>query len=231
MARNPLLARLPRFHRGTFALFLVAAIGSALLADQPIARELVLTPARVLAGETLWAPLTANFVFPDASVGLVIGTLFVQWFLGGQLEGFWGTKKYLLLVVGCGLFGHVVTVALGALVPSVAQTPVGGATAMDLAAVAAFGVVFGKRPLSIGGVIPLSSRGLAALIAGLAVVSPLVRGAPWPVVVPWLAAMLAALALTTQPWRRLRSSGKLGGSKNKRRAHLEVVRPDRELLN
>jgi membrane associated rhomboid family serine protease len=231
VATNPLLARLPRFRRGAFSIFLLTAICSALLADQPIARDLVLLPDRVMAGETLWAPFTALVVFPDASVGLVLGTLFIQWFLGGHLEDFWGTKKYLAFVIGCALFGHAVSIGLGALVDEVGSTPLGGATAMDLAAVSAFGVVFGKRPLSLAGVVPLSSRGLAALIAALAVVSPLVRGAPWPVVLPWLAAILAALAVTTQPWRRLRSSGKLGGRKNGRRSHLKVVRPDRNLLN
>jgi hypothetical protein len=97
--------------------------------------------------------------------------------------------------------------------------------------VTAFGVVFGKRPLSLAGVVPLTSRGLAMIVAALAIIAPLVRGAPWPVILPWIVAMLAALALTTQPWRRLRSSGKLGGRKSKKRAHLRVVRPDRELLN
>lgn len=231
VATNPLLARLPRFRRGAFSIFLITAICSALLADQPIAAELLLLPSRVLAGETLWSPLTALFMFPNGSVGLVLGTLFVQWLVGGQLEDFWGTKKYLGFVIGCALFGHAVSVGLAALVTDVASTPLGGATAMDLAAVSAFGVVFGKRPLSLAGVVPLSSRGLAALIAALTVVSPLVRGAPWPVVLPWLAAIAAALAVTTQPWRRLRSSGKLGGRKNGRRSHLKVVRPDRTLLN
>lgn len=231
VATNPLLARLPRFRRGAFSIFLITAICSALLADQPIAADLLLLPSRVLAGETLWSPLTALFMFPNGSVGLVLGTLFVQWLVGGQLEDFWGTKKYLGFVIGCALFGHAVSVGLAALVGDVASTPLGGATAMDLAAVSAFGVVFGKRPLSLAGVVPLSSRGLAALIAALTVVSPLVRGAPWPVVLPWLAAIAAALAVTTQPWRRLRSSGKLGGRKNGRRSHLKVVRPDRTLLN
>jgi membrane associated rhomboid family serine protease len=231
VARPSFLAALPRFRRGGFVLFLLAAVASALLADQPVAADLLLTPSRLFTGEILWSPLTANFVFPDASVGLVVGTLVVQWFLGGQLEDFWGTRKYVTFVLGCGVAGYLGQLGFGALLDDVASLPVGGATAMDLATVTAFGAVFGKRPLSLGGVIPLTSRTLAAFVAGLAIVSPLVRGAPWPVILPWLVAIVAALAVTTQPWRRLRSSGKLGGRKNQRRAHLRVVRPDRDLLN
>jgi len=64
-------------------------------------------------------------------------------------------------------------------------------------------------------------------------VSPLARGAPWPVAVPWIVAIAGALLVTMQPWRRQRSSGKLGGrrKKSKGRANLRVVRPDDELLN
>ncbi len=231
MARSSPFAALPRFRRGAFALFLVTAVLSALLADQATAAELVLTPGRVFGGETLWAPITANFIFPDSAVGLVIGTAAVQWFLGGHLEDFWGTRKYLTFVIGCGVFGYAMQLGFAAAIDEVAVTPVAGATAMDLATVTAFGVVFGKRPLSLAGVIPLTSRGLAIFIGVLAILSPLVRGAPWPTVLPWVMAILAALAVTTQPWRRLRSSGKLGGRKKKGRAHLSVVRPDRELLN
>lgn len=231
MARSSPFAALPRFRRGAFALFLLVAVVSALLADHAAAADLVLTPARLFKGQTLWAPLTANFIFADSAVALVIGTAAVQWFIGGQLEDFWGTRKYLTFVIGCGVFGYAAQLGFGALIGEVATTPVSGATAMDLATVTAFGVVFGKRPLSVAGVIPLTSRGLAIFIGALAILSPLVRGAPWPTVIPWVMAMLAALAVTTQPWRRLRSSGKLGGRKKKGRAHLSVVRPDRELLN
>jgi hypothetical protein len=232
VARNPLLSRLPRFHRGAFGLFLVTVLLTMLLADQPLGDRLVLHPGAVLRGEGLWQPLTANFLYPDGRAGLVLGTLLVQWFLAGPLEGFWGTRKYLMLVVGCGVAGHVASVLLAIGVPAVGEVTVGGATPMDLAAVVAFGAFMGARPLSVGGVLPLSSRTLAIIIAVLSVVSPLARGAPWPVVVPGVVSMLVALVVVTQPWRRLRNSGKVGGrSRKKQAAHLRVIRPDDELLN
>lgn len=233
MARTGIAAWLPKFGRGSFALFLTVAVVSVLLADRPPAAYLLLTPNAVLSDIAVWQPLTANLIYPDGSLGLLFGTLIIQWFLGSELEHFWGTRKYLVLVAACGVTGHLASVLAGALSQTAAMTPVGGATAMDLAAVTAFGVVFGKRPLRLLGAIPLSSRGLAILVIALSLLSPLARGAPWPVVLPWLVAIAAALLVTTQPWRRLRDSGKLGGRKRKRKrkSHLRVVEPDPKLLN
>ncbi len=232
VATNPLLSRLPRFHRGAFGVFLVTVVATMLLADQPLGDALVLHPGQVLRGQGVWQPLTANFVFPDGRVGLVLGTLLVQWFLAGHLEAYWGTRKYLVLVVGAGVAGHATSVLLALAFPAVADTIVGGSTAIDLAAVVGYGALLGAQPLSVGGVLPLRARTLAIGIAVLAVVSPLARGAPWPVVVPSVAAMLVALLVVTQPWRRLRNSGKVGGRGRKKPAgHLRVVRPDDELLN
>lgn len=232
MARNPLLSRLPRFHRGAFGLFLVTVLLTMMLADQPIAERLLLHPGAVTRGEGVWQPITANFLFPDGRVALVMGTLLVQWFMGGPLEAYWGTRKYLTLVIGCGVAGYVASVLLALGVPAVADVVVGGATPMDLAAVVAFGAFMGARPLAVGGLLPLSGRTLAIVIAALSVVSPLARGAPWPVIVPLVTSMVVALLVVTQPWRRLRKSGKVRGrSRKKQAAHLRVIRPDDELLN
>ncbi|MCA9705971.1 MAG: hypothetical protein KDK70_09010 [Myxococcales bacterium] len=232
MARNRLLSALPRFRRGAFALFLITVLLTALLADQPVAQQLVLDPGAVTRGEGLWQPLTANFIFPDGRVDLVLGTLLIQWFLAGALEDYWGTRKYLTLVIGCGVAGYVAAVLLALGIPAVEGVVMGGATPMDLAAVVAFGAFMGARPLQLGGVIPLSGRTLAIIVAVLSVVSPLARGAEWPVIIPGVVSMLVALLVVTQPWRRLRKSGKVGGRRRKQRAaHLRVIRPDDELLN
>lgn len=225
-------ARLPKFHKGAFTLFILALLPSAILGDQPVAAQLTLSPAGIAEGKGLWQPLTASFMFPDGDMFGLVGTLVVQWFVGGMLEGFWGTRRYVAFALGCGVAGYVAAAALGPLGVVDASVRLGGATPMDLAAVVAFGVVFGKRPLQVLGVLPLSSRTLAALICVLSLISPLARGEPWPKVVPWAVAMLAALVVTTQPWRRLSSSGKVGGRRrSKKRSHLKVVRPDDQLLN
>jgi len=202
-----------------------------MLADQPVSQQLLLLPGNVLQGQAVWSPITANIIFPNGALAGLIGTAVIQWFIGSELEGFWGTKKYLLLVVGAGIAGHLASVLLALLSPTVAVTQLGGTAAIDMAAVTAFGFVFADRPLRLLAAIPLKAKGLAALIIGLSVLGPLFRGGAWPEVVPMLVAIAIAAAVTTQPWRRLRDSGKLGGSKKAKKRHLRVVRPDPELLN
>lgn len=232
VARNSLFASLPRFRRGSLTIFAVTVLATALLADQPLAQQLILTPDEVTSGAAVWQPLSASFVYPDGVAGLVLGTLIVQWFIGGQLEDFWGTRKYVTLVLASSVVGYLGSVLLSLAVPVVGSTPVGGAMPIDLAAIAAYGAVFGSRVMSLANVVSLKARTFAIIVGGLAILSALARGAPWPVIVPWLLAIVTALLVVTQPWRRAKSSGKLGGRKSqKRRAHLRVVGPDDKLLN
>lgn len=232
MARNELLSNLPKFHPGALALFAITALATALLADQPAGAALRLVPADVYTGSTVWAPLTATFMYPDGGAGLVLGTLIIQWFIGGQLEAFWGTRKYVTLILGCSVAGYFASTLLGLVSPTIASTPVGGSSAMDAATLAAYGVVFGQRMMSLLGAVTLKVRTFAMVLIGLGIFSPLARGAPWPVVVPLLTALGVALLVTMQPWRRKGSSGKLGGPKKRKpRTNLRVVRPDDELLN
>jgi len=230
VARPSPFASLPKFRRGSFVLFMIAAAVSAMLGDQPVAEQLLLIPGNVLEGHALWSPITANVIFRNGAMGGLIGTLIVQWFIGSELEGFWGAKKYLLLVIGAGIAGHLTSVVFALFLPAVAVTPLGGTTPIDMAAVTAFGFVFKDRPLRLMAAIPLNAQWLAGLFVGLSLLSAVFRG-PWPDVIPILVAVLVAAALTTQPWRRLRDSGKLGGSKKPKKRHLRVVRPDPKLLN
>lgn len=218
-------ASLPKFGRGAFSLFAIVAVLTLVLADQPIAQRLLLTPHAVLEG-AVWQPLTAIFLYPDQSAGLLIGTLLIQWFVGSELEFFWGLRRYLLLVLGCAIAGHLASMFVAWLVPVAGHVTVGGATPADLAALTAFAVVFGRRPLRFFGALPLSGRGLAWLIIGLTIVPPLLRGAPWPVAIPWIVAVALAALVTTQPWRSLRNAGKMGLRRKRKSNHLRVVRPD-----
>lgn len=226
------MSGLPKFHRGALALFGLTVAATALVGDQPLGDALRLNPGALLVGEGFWQPLTANFVFPADSVGLVIGCLFVQWFIGSRLEEFWGTRKYLTLLIGCGTAGFLVYALLSPWLPSF---PHGGSLAMDLAAVTAFGIVFGKRELSLVGAVTLKARTLAIILVVVSVLGPLARGAPWPFVIPWIVAIAGSWLATTQPWRRGVTGG--GGSsraaqkKAKPRAkakpsHLHVVKDD-----
>ncbi len=231
VARPSILAGLPKFQRGGFWLFVLAAASSALLADHPLAASLTLN-ARFVAELALWQPLSALFLYPDGQLGGLVGTLLLQWFVGGHLEGAWGTARYLTLVLTSAALGYIALALLGFAVPDALGRPLGGTSPADLAAVVGFGVVFGRQPVQMFGALPISSRGLAGLVTALMLVAPLLRG-DWPHAVPAAVAALCALGLAWR-WRAPGSSGKVALRAGGRRPrHLKVVDAGRreKLLN
>jgi membrane associated rhomboid family serine protease len=224
--------RLPKFNKGALALLLLTVALTAFVSDMPVGALLRVEPGALFEGRGLWQPITANFVFPGTDIALLLGTLFAQWFFGSELEGFWGTRRYIVLVLGCGVAGYLVYALLAPVLPGLAAH--GGSNAMDAAALAAYGVVFGKRELHFMGALSVRARTLAWIFLALMIIGPILRGVPWPVVIPWLVASAGAVLVTLQPWRA-RGDGtpdsKTGRRKPKGKAsHLRVVKGE-DLLN
>jgi membrane associated rhomboid family serine protease len=229
---------LPSFRRGAFALFVAVFVVTLLLGDRPVASKLELQPADLLVGRMWWTPLTALLRQPEGfgMLGL-LWTLLVQWWLGSRLEGFWGTARYLTLVLVSGMVGLAGTAALGLAVPAIRQVTLTGTAPIDFAAVVAFGVVFANERLVVGKreISPL----VVALVAGLVVMSfpvivALVGGssfaAAWPTLLPPAIAGLVAVVFV-QPWRSRPKSGKVERAKHRGQPHLRVVRNADDMLN
>ena len=231
VARSSFFAGLPTFHRGGFWLFVLVAATSAFLADQPVAADLTLN-ARFATDRALWQPLSALFIYPDGQLGGLVGTLLLQWFIGGQLEALWGTARYLTFILGAAALGYIATALLGLAVPAVFSFPLGGTLPADLAAIVGFGVLFGRQRVQLFGALPISGRGLAGLGTALILLGPLLRGA-WPLALPSAVAALCALGLAWR-WRTPPKSGKVAArAAGRRPRHLRVVDADRrdKLLN
>jgi hypothetical protein len=212
-----------------FAVTVVAAAATALLADGPAASHLVLDPERLAAGRDPWTPLTALFLFPEGRVGGVVLTALTQWLVGSGLERSMGPRRYALVVVGAGLLGYV---AAGLAVLAGARGPaLGGTGPLDLATFVLMGVVLGRQPLQLLGFLPMSARGLAGLAVAFMLLGPLSRLAPALEYVPLMVAAGVAWLLAATPWRNMRGSGKVKRrSSGSRRDHLRVVQPpDRTL--
>ena len=93
---------LPRFRRGAFALFALGFTVTMLLGDRSTL-PLSLRPSALLGGHEWWTPITALFRAPEG-LGMLalLWTLLVQWVVGSRLEGFWGTTRYLIMVLVAG---------------------------------------------------------------------------------------------------------------------------------
>lgn len=232
---------LPRFRRGAFALFALGFCVTMLLGDRS-GIPLSLRPSELLAGHQWWTPITALVRAPEG-LGMLalLWTLLVQWVVGSRLEGFWGTARYLIMVLVAGLVGHAAAIGLALLMPETSSLIYSGTGPLDAAAVVAFAWVFANEQLELG-----SGLGSAALptVRVAAVLAPLVIGFPmlvtvvagtavasaWPTLLPGIVAAAVATVFV-QPWRRREKSGKVAAENRRGQPHLRVVRTVDDLLN
>lgn len=224
---------LPRFRPAAFGLFAVIWFVSMLLGDQPWAIELALDPAGFARAEGLWQPLTA-LLFQPVGRGALAGTLLVLWICASPLEGFWGMRRYLVMVLVSGLVGYVGTGLLALVVPIIAASaPIFSALPLELATVVAFGFVFSDTPYRPFGMDrPIRGRwvgvGLGLLLVGM----PFINGQSWYPLVPASMSALVAVLFVTQPWRRPGKSGKIDAKKPRDRpSHLRLVHSAEDMLN
>jgi hypothetical protein len=233
------LAVLPRFRRGAFAVFALTFLVTLLLGDRSALKEaLTFVPSEVLAGHDWWAPLTALFRYPEG-LGLLglLWTLAVQWVIGSRLDGFWGTTRYLIMVLVAGVVGYAGVLGVAAAVPTMADFAYAGAQPMDMAAIVAFAWVFARERLHLGSaeLSPLLVAGIAgAIVLFFPVLTALIHGTPvagvWPALIPGVLAAVVATVFV-QPWRQRPKSGKVGRETRRGPSHLRVVRTPDDMLN
>jgi hypothetical protein len=228
---------LPRFRRGAFALFALGFSVTMLLGDRSTL-PLSLRPSELLAGHEWWTPVTALVRAPEG-LGMLalLWTLLVQWVVGSRLEGFWGTARYLIMVLVAGLVGHAAAIGLALAVPATGSLSYSGTGPLDTAAVVAFAWVFASERIELGSAslptvrvaavlapITIGFPMLVAVVAGTAVASA------WPTLVPGIVAAAVATVFV-QPWRRREKSGKVARESRPGQPHLRVVRTVDDLLN
>lgn len=213
-------------------VFALTFVMSVLCGDQAWSDALRLTADASPAG-AWWVPLSAPFTLPESILVYGFVHLLVQWFIGGRLERFWGTRRYLIFTLCTAVLGFVgawLALAFTPLGAQLGRAALGGPVAIDLAAVLAFGVVFGKERHDLPGLqTPLSGWAIAGFTALLAAaLVPFGGGSPLDLL-PAAGALLTATAFVLQPWRPRPKSGKLGAAR--RAPHLRVVHSADDLLN
>ena len=228
---------LPRFRRGAFALFALGFSVTMLLGDRS-GIPLSLRPSELLVGQQWWTPVTALVRAPEG-LGMLalLWTLLVQWVVGSRLEGFWGTARYLIMVLVAGLVGHAAAIGLALLLPDTGALIYSGTGPLDAAAVVAFAWVFADETLELGSAALPTVRVaavLAPLVIGFPMLVTIVAGttvaSAWPTLIPGIVAAAVATVFV-QPWRRREKSGKVARENRRGQPHLRVVRTVDDLLN
>jgi Eukaryotic integral membrane protein (DUF1751) len=151
------------------AIGLVAGSVLFLLTKNTGGALLLLTPGKL--GSFLWQPFTYSFI--EASpLGIIFGAIII-WSIGGWLEGVWGSKRMLLVALGCTVLAGLLTAAAAFVVP-VAPVYAGG-TVMASILWVAYGLVIGRGQTNFWG-IPLSGNAFAGIGAGFVVLRVLTSG-------------------------------------------------------
>ena len=186
-----------------------------------IAEYCVSTPSNVFEHGRVWTLVTSNFLEIEF-ISLLLHAV-MMWMFVPTLERFWGTARFYRFFAITSLLGQVAGVAMGWVTGR--EFPIAGIDPFIYASVVAFGVVYGRQPVSFFGVLPLTGRQFMwGFIAFLCLFIGLQQF--WELGAALAAAMIAAAFMTSKRfspglawkrWRIARARAKLsvieGGKK------------------
>jgi len=110
---------------------------------------LALVPALIWYKYFLWQ--LATYIFLHGGFFHLLFNLFALWMFGGELENYWGSKKFLFYFLYCGIGAGIGTVLLS-------SNPVIGASGAIFGILLAFGWLFPNRPIYIYFLFPIPAK-------------------------------------------------------------------------
>jgi len=118
----------------------------------------------------LWRVITYQFLHDIHGFGHIFVNMLALFFFGPMLEGFWGSKKFLIFYLVCGATG-------GALYPILAHMgwlakgPLVGASGSVLGILAAGAILFPNLKVYVWGIFPVKLMVLAMIFAGISIIT------------------------------------------------------------
>lgn len=228
--RSPDFARIFTFGGrvpGSIGLLLVLMLGASILGwtNRGLLGAAMLMPVAILRGE-IWRLVTWPFFQDDPLTLLFAG--FMLWTLGQQLSYAWSERRFVVRFLGYTLGAGIVTTLLALFWENATAIAHVGAWPVINALLVAWAMLYPDRQVNLWGVLPLTGKTLAMLVAFGTVLYAIASG---------LAAFTPHLVAIAIAWIQARGiGGRRFGSQArqwwaerdmKRRAkHLKVVRKD-----
>jgi membrane associated rhomboid family serine protease len=147
-----------------------------------ISYTLGLMPIKVLKSFFIWQPVTYLFIHTP-SLFHILFNLLLLWWLGSELERYWGSRFFTLYYFASGIGAAVLyVVTITAYAYFSGQTdllgiPVLGASAAIFGLMMAYGLVFGERIVYFMFFFPMKAKYFVAILGGIEVVLILNNGA------------------------------------------------------
>ena len=145
-------------------LFLLYAFG-----DGPawVKRTLVQSADQVLRDHRVWQPLSALWLHVEGQTQALLFNMLVLWVFGSALERWWGTRRFLVFWITCGVAGLLAALVVGVAFPKQLIAGSGG-SAMGM--VLAFALLFPNHLAFFYGVLPLRAKWTAVILGGFLVI-------------------------------------------------------------
>jgi membrane associated rhomboid family serine protease len=173
------------------ATFLFYILSTKSAVQEAIERWLILRPADLLQGH-VWKLVTTTFFERNQTVSLILNVL-VLWMFVSTLESSWGRRRFITFFAVTTIAGNLVGGLFGILIGDAA--PIFGMTAFIYASIVAYGVEWGDQPVRFFGVLPMKARTLAIGVSVIMLLGAASNGR-WTDAVGWIAAMVAAIAMS-----------------------------------
>lgn len=133
-----------------------------------------LVPARVVHGY-LWQPATYIFLHSPVSITHILFNLLFVYFFGGDLERYWGGRKYLTYWFVCGIGAGLCVTAASAWRQPAAEIPTIGASGAIFGLILAYGMIFAERRILWNFLFPIKARTMAWIMFAIELYSVIIQ--------------------------------------------------------
>ena len=116
-------------------------------------------------GANFWPWQLVTYMFMHGGFGHLFFNMFALWMFGIELEHIWGSRKFLLFYLVCGIGAGLTNLLVAPLVGQ--ASPTVGASGAVFGILIAFGMLFPNRPIYIWFLLPIRAKYLIAGYIGL----------------------------------------------------------------
>ena len=134
-----------------------------------------LVPERVLRG-WVWQPFTYMWLHAAADPFHLLFNLFALWMFGGDLERHWGSRRFVVYYLVCGVGAGLFILGAGLLSSGAARGVTIGASGAVYGLIAAYGMIFAERVILFMLLFPLRARTFAWIMLAVTFVFTARRG-------------------------------------------------------
>jgi rhomboid family protein len=166
----------PGFPRGVkwllisnVAIFILGYFAGLLQLDRPLG-YLALIPARVVKDGFIWQ--LGTYLFLHGGFGHILWNMLALWMFGADLEGVWGTRRFLQFYFFCGIGAGICVVIANFVLPwGNPLVPTIGSSGAIFGILMAYAMLYPTRTILFGFLIPIQVKYFVMIIGAIAFLS------------------------------------------------------------